>query len=86
MLKKKNEADFQPIIDLYVEVTNDRGESVVFSWGEIYYPVNRHRLLIATSVARIVPSKAKDLWPLPTETKIIAGNDLVTVRNRNNFV
>ncbi len=86
VLKKKNEADFQPIIDLYVEVTNDRGESVVFSWGEIYYPVNRHRLLIATSVARIVPSKAKDLWPLPTETKIIAGNDLVTVRNISNPV
>jgi beta-aspartyl-peptidase (threonine type) len=86
VLKKKNEADFQPIIDLYVEVTNDRGESVVFSWGEIYYPVNRHRLLIATSVARIVPSKAKDLWPLPTETKLVAGNDLATVRNISNPV
>ncbi len=86
VLKKKNEAEFPPIIDLYVEVTNDRGESVIFSWGEIYYPVNRHRLLIATSVARIVPSKAKDLWPLPTETKIVAGNDLVTSRNISNPV
>ncbi len=86
VLKKKNEAEFPPIIDLYVEVVNDRGESVTFSWGEIYYPVNRHRLLIATSVARIVPSKAKDLWPLPLETKIIAGNDLVTARNISNPV
>jgi beta-aspartyl-peptidase (threonine type) len=86
VLKKKNEAEFPPIIDLYVEVTNDRGETAVFSWGEIYYPVNRHRLLIATSVARIVPSKAKDLWPLPTETKVIAGNDLVTSRNISNPV
>ena len=86
VLKKKNEAEFPPIIDLYVEITNDRGETVVFSWGEIYYPVNRHRLLIATSVARIVPSKAKDLWPLPAETKIIAGNDLVTSRNISNPV
>lgn len=86
VLKKKNEAEFPPIIDLYVEVTNDRGESVIFSWGEIYYPVNRHRLLIATSVARIVPSKAKDLWPLPVETKIVAGNDLVTSRNISNPV
>ncbi|MDZ7636280.1 MAG: hypothetical protein U5L72_18320 [Bacteroidales bacterium] len=86
VLKKKNEAEFPPIIDLYVEVSNDRGESVTFSWGEIYYPVNRHRLLIATSVARIVPSKAKDLWPLPLETKIVAGNDLVTARNISNPV
>jgi hypothetical protein len=86
VLKKKNEAEFPPIIDLYVEITNDNGETVVFSWGEIYYPVNMHRLMIATSVARIVPSKAKDLWPLPTETKIIAGNDLVTSRNISNPV
>ncbi len=86
VLKKKNESEFPPIIDLYVEITNDRGETAVFSWGEIYYPVNMHRLLIATSVARIVPSKAKDLWPLPTETKIVAGNDLVTSRNISNPV
>lgn len=86
VLKKKNEAEFPPIIDLCVEITNDRGETVVFSWGEIYYPVNRHRLMIATSVARIVPSKAKDLWPLPSETKIVAGNDLVTSRNISNPV
>lgn len=86
VLKKKNEAEFPPIIDLYVEVTNDRGEIAIFSWGEIYYPVNMHRLMIANSVARIVPSKAKDLWPLPLETKIIAGNDLITARNISNPV
>jgi beta-aspartyl-peptidase (threonine type) len=84
VLKKKNEAEFPPIIDLYVEVSNDRGETVTFSWGEIYYPVNRHRIMIVTSVARIVPSKSKDLWPLPVETKVIAGNDLITVRNISN--
>ena len=81
VLKKKNETEFPPIIDIYVEVSNGRGESVVFSWGEIYYPVNRHRILIATEVARIVPSKSKELWPLPEETRIVAGNDLITVRN-----
>lgn len=82
--RKKNEAEFPPIIDLYVEVSNDAGEKVTFSWGEIYYPVNRHRILIATSVARIVPSKSKDLWPLPVLTKIVAGNDLITARNISN--
>jgi hypothetical protein len=78
---KKNSEEFNPIIDLYVEIENDKGDKVVFSWGEIYYPNNLHRALIASGVSRIVPSKSKDLWELPTEGKIIAGNDLVTERN-----
>jgi hypothetical protein len=81
ILKKKNEAEFSPIIDIYVKVENDRGESVVISWGEIFYPVHRHEIIIATKVARIVPSKTKDLWPLPEETKLIVGHDLLTERN-----
>jgi len=84
VLKKKNEAEFPPIIDLYVKVENAKGESVVFSWGEIYYPVHRHEVIIATKVARIVPSKTKDLWPLPTDIKIVAGHDLITDRNISN--
>ncbi len=84
ILKKKNEADFPPIIDLYVEVENDLGEKVIFSWGEIYYPIHRHEIIIATQVARIVPSKTKDLWPLPTESRVIAASDLLTHRNISN--
>lgn len=80
-LKKNNEAEFPPIIDLYVTVENDRGESAIFSWGELYYPIHRHEVIIATQVARIVPSKTRDLWPLPVETKVVAGHDLVTERN-----
>ncbi len=86
VVRKKNEAEFPPVVDLYVEVTNDRGESVLFTWGEIYYPANRHRIMVATSVARIVPAKTEELWPLPAETKIVAGNDLVTARNISNPV
>jgi hypothetical protein len=84
VLKKKNEAEFPPIIDLYVKVENDRGESVVISWGEIYYPVHRHEIIIATKVARIVPSKTKELWPLAEETRLIIGSDLLTERNISN--
>jgi len=84
VLKKKNEAEFPPIIDLYVEVSNEAGETVVLSWGELYYPSNRHQVMIATSVARIVPSKSKDLWPLPEQTKLIVGSDLITARNISN--
>ena len=86
ILKKKNEAEFPPIIDMFVKVENDRGESVVLSWGEIYYPLHRHEIIIATKVARIVPSKTKDLWPLPEETRLVVGHDLLTERNISNPV
>jgi hypothetical protein len=81
ILQKSNKEEFAPIIDLYVEILNAAGEKVVFSWGEIYYPNSLHRIIIATGVSRIVPSKTKELWPLPGTSKIVAANDLVTERN-----
>jgi hypothetical protein len=81
ILKKANSSEFRPIIDLYVEIENDKGEKVVFSWGEIYYPNDLHKILIASGVSRIIPSKTKELWPLPVESKIVAAGDLVTERN-----
>jgi hypothetical protein len=81
ILKKANIDEFKPVIDLYVEIENEKGEKVVFSWGEIYYPNNLHKILITSGVSRIVPSKTKELWPLPVESKIVAANDLVTERN-----
>jgi hypothetical protein len=86
VLNKKNETEFPPIIDMYVKVENDKGESVIISWGEIYYPIHRHEIIIATKVARIVPSKTKDLWPLPEETRLIISSDLLTERNISNPV
>ena len=86
VLKKKNEKDFRPIIDLFVEIENNKGEKVVLSWGEIYYPIHRHEILIATDVMRIVPSKTKELWTLPVDTKLVVGADLVTARNISNPV
>jgi hypothetical protein len=81
VLKKANSKEFNPIIDLYIEIENSKGEKIVFSWGELYYPNNLHKIIIATGVSRIVPSKTKDLWPLPSESKIVAATDLVTERN-----
>jgi hypothetical protein len=80
-IRKSNAEEFQPVIDLYVEVENASGEKVVFSWGEIYYPINLHKIILASGVARIVPSKTKDLWVLPQTGKLVCGNDLVTERN-----
>ncbi len=80
-LKKKNADVFHPIIDVYLEIENSKGEKVVVSWGEIYYPNYHHDMIIATEVARIVPSKTKDLWQLPTESKLVITHDLITERN-----
>ena len=84
ILQKANQEEFPPIVDLYVEISNDKGESVLLSWGELYYPANRYKIILATKVMHIVPSKSKDLWPLPTETKLIVGTDLITERNISN--
>jgi hypothetical protein len=81
ILRKANSEEFKPIIDLYIEIENDKAQKVIFSWGEIYYPNYLHKIIIASAVSRIVPSKTKELWPLPVESKIVAGNDLVTERN-----
>jgi len=86
IIKKINSEEFNPIIDLYIEVESKTGEKVVFSWGEIYYPNNLHKILIATGVSRIVPSKTKELWPLPSISKIVAASDLVTERNMSDPV
>ncbi|PLW96589.1 MAG: hypothetical protein C0593_11145 [Marinilabiliales bacterium] len=83
-LLKKNAEDFKPIIDVYVEVSNDKGEKAVFSWGELFYPIHRHEILIGTSVMHIVPSKTKDYWPLPEEARIVSAADLLTERNISN--
>lgn len=86
VIKKSNAEEFNSIIDLYVEVENDRGEKTVFSWGEIYYPNNIHKILIANSVSRIVPSKTNELWTLPGNSKVVSANDLITERNIDNPV
>lgn len=80
-LKKGNSSEFKPIIDVYVEIGNSKGEKVIFSWGEIFYPASPHKILIACGASRIVPSKTKDLWPLPVESRIVVATDLVTERN-----
>lgn len=80
-LKKQNADHFQPIIDLFVVIENNKGEKAVFSWGEIYYPNVLHDIVIATDVMRIVPSKTNELWVLPKESKVVVAHDLITERN-----
>lgn len=80
-LAKKNADIFRPIIDLFVEIENIRGEKVIVSWGELFYPNHLHEIIIATKVMRIVPSKTNELWELPVNSKLIVSSDLITERN-----
>lgn len=79
--EKSNREEFGSVIDLYAEIGNKDGERVVLSWGEIFYPSCLHRIIIATDVSRIVPTKTGDLWPLPQKPMIVAAGDLLTERN-----
>jgi hypothetical protein len=78
---KKNQAEFPPIIDMLVAIENAKGEKIILSWGEIYYPSALHRILIADRVAPIIPNETKENWPLTDSMKLICGNDQISERN-----
>ncbi len=80
-INKKNKDEFRRLIDLLVRVENGRGDAAVLSWGEIYYPADRHNIIIATRVSPIFPTKSEDRWPVPVRTKLIVATDLYTERN-----
>lgn len=80
-VQKKNQAEFNLPLDLLVVVENQAGERVVLSWGEIFYPAVRHRVLIALRAAPIVPTKTGKVWQVPSAPRLVCGDDLVSIRN-----
>jgi len=77
---KANEKDFRPKVDMYVVVENEKGERAVFSWGEIYYSRDYHKILLARQVRAINPSKTKTKWQAPAEPRLICANDQYNTR------
>lgn len=84
LVTKKNQKTFSPDVDLYVTIENDKGEKVVLSWGEIFYPNQLHRNMIAVKVSCVIPTKTKVHGPIPTEMKLVCGGDMFTYRNISN--
>jgi len=78
---KVTKTEFPSVIDLLVAVENRAGEKVVLSWGEIFYPNELHRIIIAVQAAPIIPTLTKEQWPMPAKTRLVIGNDLRTSRN-----
>ena len=83
-VKKANEAEFKPAVDLYVVVENDKGDKAVFSWGELFYAKDNFRTVITKSVRAINPSKMKMKWSLPEVPVLVSGNDAFNFRTITN--
>lgn len=77
---KKNMEAFRPAVDLYLVIKNDKNESVVFSWSEIFHVSNPHQIILATEMATIEPYKTKVDYPIAKTWKIVAANDLFAYR------
>lgn len=79
-LQKKNSEIFPPTIDLYLIIENSSGESVVFSWSEIFHTNNPHQIVIATEMAPIVPYRKEVNYAMGNTWKVVASNDLFAYR------
>jgi hypothetical protein len=84
--EKKNAEAFRPAIDLYVVIENDLGETVVFSWSEIFHTNNPHQILIASEAAPIVPYRKEVDYSMGEKWKVVAANDLFAFRVLENPV
>lgn len=78
--EKKNAEVFRPAIDLYVIIENAAGESVSFSWSEIFHTNNPHQIIIATEAAPIVPYRKEVNYETGDTWKVVAANDLFAYR------
>lgn len=86
LLKKKNVETFRPPIDLYVVIENDKGESVVFSWSEIFQTNLIHQIILATEVAPIKSYKKDTEYKTGEQWKVISATDLYSNRALENPV
>lgn len=86
IVDKKNKENFRPTTDLYVVVENEKGESVTFSWAEIFYTNIPHQVIIATESAPIEPYKCMVDYPTNIHWKLVAANDLYSYRILENPV
>ena len=84
--QKKNMEIFRPAIDLYVVIENAVGESVVFSWSEIFHTINPHQIMIATRMAPIKPYRREVEYPVFEQWRVVAAGDLFAHRFLENPV
>ena len=86
VVEKANREEYNLRVDMYVLVENADGESAVFSWGELFYSKRGQDIIFATQVSPVFPSDTTTRWSSPTSYRIVAGNDMLAVRNIENPV
>ncbi len=86
VIEKKNAELFPPAIDAYIVVENDKGESVSFSWSEIFHTNIPHQVLIATEMAPIEPYKIEVDYPMKKNWTLVSADDLFAFRMLDNPV
>lgn len=86
VIEKKNAELFPPAIDAYIVVENDKGESVSFSWSEIFHTNIPHQVLIATEMAPIEPHKIEVDYPVKERWTLVSADDLFAFRMLDNPV
>ncbi len=84
--EKKNADIFRSAIDLYIEIANAEGESVVYSWSEIFHTYIPHQVLIATETAPILPYRGDVEYHTGEHWRVVAANDLFSWRVLENPV
>ena len=82
--EKKNAEEFPPGTDLYIVIENDRGESVVFSWAEIFHVTTPHQVIVATEMAPVEPYRQEVDYPVGDAWRIVAAGDLYAFRTLDN--
>lgn len=80
-LDKSNAKEFRPVMDAYIEVENADGIKTVFSWGEVFFPAQLHRILIASRVAPVLPEMGGEKHELSEHSKLVVAGDLYSERN-----
>ncbi len=85
-VQKKNAEMFRPQIDLYIVIENAAGDSVVFSWSEIFHTGIPHQVLLATEAGPIVPHKKEVSYDPGKVWKVVAATDLFAFRELINPV
>jgi hypothetical protein len=79
-LAKENMEIFPPVIDLYVVISNKSGESVTFSWSEIFHTAQPYQIILATGVAPIEPKKVKPDYETGRVWRVVAAGDFYAFR------
>ncbi len=82
--QKENAEEFPPGTDLYIVISNDEGDSVVYSFAEIFHTSNPHQVIVAIEMAPVEPYRAETDYPAGGSWRVVSSADLFACRQLEN--